>query len=35
VAAPDAAVIDTTGLDADQVVEQASELVARALAGRR
>ena len=31
-AAPDAAVIDTTGLDADQAFEQASEIVAHALA---
>ena len=34
-AAPDAAIIDTTGLDADQVFEQASEIIARALAARR
>lgn len=31
-AAPDAAMIDTTRLDADQVFEQASEIIARALA---
>jgi cytidylate kinase len=31
-AAPDAVIIDTTGLDADQVFEQASKLIARALA---
>ncbi len=31
-AAPDAVTIDTTGLDADQVFEQASEIIARALA---
>ena len=31
-AAPDAAVIDTTRLDADQVLEQASDIIARALA---
>ena len=31
-AAPDAAIIDTTGLDADQVFELASEIIARALA---
>ena len=30
-AAPDAVVIDTTGLDADQVFERASDVVARAL----
>jgi CMP/dCMP kinase len=34
-AAPDAVVIDTTGLDADQVFEQASKLIARALAAHR
>jgi CMP/dCMP kinase len=34
-AAPDATIIDTTGLDADQVFEQASEIIARALAARR
>jgi cytidylate kinase len=34
-AAPDAAIIDTTGLDADQVFEQASEIIARAFAARR
>lgn len=34
VAAPDAVVIDTTGLDADQVFEFASEIVKRALAAR-
>jgi cytidylate kinase len=33
-AAPDAVTIDTTGLDADQVLEQASHLIARALAAR-
>jgi CMP/dCMP kinase len=31
-AAPDAVVIDTTGLDADRVFDQASDIVARALA---
>jgi len=31
-AAPDAITIDTTGLDADQVFEQASDIIARALA---
>jgi CMP/dCMP kinase len=31
-AAPDAVVIDTTGLDADRVFEQAAEIIARALA---
>jgi cytidylate kinase len=31
-AAPDAVTIDTTGLDADQVFEQACEIIARALA---
>jgi CMP/dCMP kinase len=31
-AAPDAVVIDTTRLDADQVLEQASDIIARALA---
>jgi cytidylate kinase len=31
-AAPDAVIIDTTGLDADQVFERASKLIARALA---
>ena len=31
-AAPDAVTIDTTGLDADQVFELASEIIARALA---
>jgi len=31
-AAPDAVTIDTTGLDADQVFEQASDIIARALA---
>jgi CMP/dCMP kinase len=30
--APDAVIIDTTGLDADQAFEQASEIIARALA---
>lgn len=34
-AAPDAVAIDTTGLDADQVFEQASEIIARAIAARR
>ena len=34
-AAPDAETIDTTGLGADQVFEQASEIIARALAARR
>jgi cytidylate kinase len=34
-AAPDAHTIDTTRLDADQVVERASEIIARALADRR
>ncbi len=33
--APDAVIIDTTGLDAEQVFEQASELIARALADHR
>jgi cytidylate kinase len=33
-AAPDAVTIETTGLDADQVLEQASYLIARALAAR-
>ena len=33
-AAPDAALIDTTRLDADQVFEQASEIIACALAAR-
>jgi cytidylate kinase len=33
-AAPDAVVIDTTGLDADQVFERACDIVARALAAR-
>jgi cytidylate kinase len=33
-AAPDAVIIDTTGLDADQVFERASQLIARALAAR-
>jgi len=31
-AAPDAVIIDTTRLDADQVLEQASDIIARALA---
>jgi cytidylate kinase len=31
-AAPDAVIIDTTGLDADQVLERASDIIARALA---
>ena len=34
-AAPDAVTIDTTGLDADQVFEQASNIIARALAAHR
>jgi len=34
-AAPDAVIIDTTGLDADEVLELASDLIARALAGHR
>jgi CMP/dCMP kinase len=34
-AAPDAVIIDTTELDADQVFEHASKLIARALAARR
>jgi cytidylate kinase len=34
-AAPDAVTIDTTGLDADQVFEQASDIIARALAAHR
>ena len=34
-AAPDAVTIDTTGLDADQVFEQASDIIARALAASR
>jgi cytidylate kinase len=34
-AAPDAVIIDTTGLDADQVFEQSSDLIARALATHR
>jgi cytidylate kinase len=33
-AAPDAVTLDTTGLDADQVFEQASDIIARALAAR-
>ena len=33
-AAPDAVTIDTTGLDADEVFEQACDLIARALAAR-
>ena len=33
-AAPDAVTIDTTRLDADRVFEQASKLIARALAAR-
>jgi CMP/dCMP kinase len=33
-AAPDAVIIDTTGLDADQVFELASDLITRALAAR-
>src|SRR5438270_13990346 len=31
-AAPDAVILDTTGLDADQVLAQASDIIARALA---
>ena len=31
-AAPDAVILDTTGLDADQALEQASDIIARALA---
>ena len=34
-AAPDAVMIDTTGLNADQVFERASVIIARALAARR
>ena len=34
-AAPDAVIIDTTGLDADQVLDLASDIIARALATRR
>jgi cytidylate kinase len=34
-AAPDAVIIDTTGLDADQVFERVSKLIARALAVHR
>ena len=34
-AAPDAVIIDTTGLDADQVFERVSKLIARALAAHR
>src|SRR3954447_23776211 len=34
-AAPDAVILDTTGLDADQALEQASEIIARALAAHR
>jgi cytidylate kinase len=34
-AAPDAVTIDTSGLDADQVFEQASDIIARALAAHR
>jgi CMP/dCMP kinase len=34
-AAPDAVTIDTTGLDADRVFEQASDIIARALAAHR
>lgn len=33
-AAPDAAIIDTTRLDAEQVLEQASDIIARILAAR-
>jgi CMP/dCMP kinase len=31
-AAPDAVIIETTGLDADQVFQRASDIIARALA---
>jgi cytidylate kinase len=34
-AAPDAIILDTTGLDADQVFEQASDIIARALPADR
>ena len=34
-AAPDAIILDTTGLDADQVFEQASDIIARAFAADR
>ena len=34
-AAPDAVIIDTTALDAEEVFEQASDLIARALAAHR
>jgi CMP/dCMP kinase len=34
-AAPDAITLDTTGLDADQAFELASDLIARALADRQ
>jgi cytidylate kinase len=34
-AAPDAVTLDTTGLDADRVFEQASHLIARALVAHR
>ena len=34
-AAPDAVILDTTGLDADQALEQASDIIARALAAHR
>jgi len=34
-AAPDAVIIDTTALDADEALEQASKLIARALAACR
>lgn len=34
-AAPDAIILDTTGLDADQVFAQASDIIARALAADR
>jgi CMP/dCMP kinase len=33
-AAPDAETIDTTRLDADQALEQASEIIARALSAQ-
>jgi CMP/dCMP kinase len=34
-AAPDAVIIDTTGLDAEEAFEQASDIIARALAAHR
>src|SRR5439155_21523275 len=34
-AAPDAVTIDTTGIDADQVFEKVSDIIARALAAHR